>query len=59
VTALLAPLASAGYPPYLIVMAVGFLVGTFGHIIKSRPVILLGIALIGGSSTALLIAVSA
>ena len=53
------PLAiAAGYPPYLVAMAVGFLVGTFGHVIKSTIVILLGIAIIGATSVAVLTAVS-
>ncbi|HST56689.1 MAG TPA: hypothetical protein VLJ42_12455 [Solirubrobacteraceae bacterium] len=28
---------------YLVVMGIGFLIGVFGHLIKSTPVILLGI----------------
>jgi xanthosine utilization system XapX-like protein len=33
--------------PYLIVLVAGVLVGTFGHIIKSRTVIVTGLLLIG------------
>lgn len=42
-------LAASGPPgtPYLVGMALGFLVGSFGHLIKSRPLIVLGIALLG------------
>jgi hypothetical protein len=36
--------------PYAIVMGVGFLVGVYGHVIKSRTLILIGIALVGGVS---------
>jgi hypothetical protein len=32
-------------------MVLGFLVGTFGHIVKSRALILLGIALLGVTVT--------
>ncbi len=49
VLGLLTPLAAANPPagPFLIGMVLGFLVGTFGHILHSRPLILLGIALLG------------
>lgn len=34
-------------PTYFLAMVlVGFLVGTFGHVIKSKPVVAIGIALI-------------
>lgn len=33
--------------PYAAVMGFGFLIGVFGHVIKSRPLILTGIALVG------------
>jgi hypothetical protein len=36
--------------PYAIVMGVGFLVGVYGHVIKSKTLILIGIALVGGVS---------
>jgi hypothetical protein len=36
--------------PYAVVMGVGFLIGVYGHVIKSRAVILTGIALVGGVS---------
>jgi hypothetical protein len=42
-------LADAGpsATPYLVGMVLGFLVGSFGHLVKSRGLILLGIALLG------------
>lgn len=36
--------------PYAVVMGAGFLIGVYGHVIKSRLLILIGIALIGGVS---------
>jgi hypothetical protein len=54
----LLPLADAGYPPYLVAMACGFVIGTFGHIIKSTPVILAGIITIGATSVLVLVNVS-
>jgi hypothetical protein len=33
--------------PFIIALAVGLVVGVFGHIIKSRPLIVLGILMIG------------
>ena len=36
--------------PYAVVMGVGFLVGVYGHVIKSRTLILIGIALVGAVS---------
>lgn len=42
--------ASDNLAPYAVVMGVGFLVGIYGHVIKSRTVILIGIALVGGVS---------
>ncbi len=36
--------------PFLVVMVFGALVGMFGHIIKSRTLILLGITVVGGVS---------
>jgi hypothetical protein len=33
--------------PYIIALAFGLAVGVFGHIIKSRPLIVLGILIIG------------
>jgi F0F1-type ATP synthase assembly protein I len=49
VLGLLTQLAAANPPagPFLIGMVLGFLVGTFGHILHSRPLILLGLALLG------------
>ena len=55
-----APLvAAAAYTPYLVTMGVGFAIGTFGHIMRSTPVILMGIVIIGGTSVAILVGVSA
>jgi hypothetical protein len=36
--------------PYAIAMGVGFAIGVYGHIIKSRPVILTGILIVGALS---------
>ena len=36
--------------PYAAVMGAGFLIGVFGHVIKSRPLIITGIALVGAVS---------
>ena len=33
--------------PYAIAMGVGFLIGVFGHVIKSRTLILTGILMVG------------
>jgi CHASE2 domain-containing sensor protein len=33
--------------PYAVAMAVGFVVGVFGHVIKSRLLILCGIVIVG------------
>ena len=55
-----APLALAsGYPPYLVAMIAGFVIGTFGHIVRSTTIIVLGIAIIGATSVGVLIAISA
>jgi hypothetical protein len=42
--------APTSVTPYAIVMAVGFLIGVFGHINKSRLLILTGILMVGGVS---------
>jgi hypothetical protein len=57
VSALITLLAAANPPagPFLIGMVLGFLVGAFGHIMHSRPVILLGIALLGVTVTIFMI----
>jgi hypothetical protein len=49
VLGLLTVLAASNPPagPFVIGMVIGFLVGTFGHIVKSQALILLGIALLG------------
>jgi len=36
--------------PYAAAMGAGFLIGVFGHVIKSRPLILTGILIVGGIS---------
>lgn len=36
--------------PYAIVMAVGFLVGIYGHLARSRILILIGILVVGAVS---------
>ncbi len=33
--------------PYAVVMGVGFLIGVYGHVIKSKTLILIGIAMVG------------
>jgi hypothetical protein len=44
-------LAAGGYDPnlapFLALIALGFVIGIFGHIIKSRPMIIFGIFVIG------------
>jgi hypothetical protein len=47
VTVLIVAAESAQTTLFAVVLAFGFLVGVFGHIIKSRPVIITGIALVG------------
>ena len=42
--------ASGKVGPYAAVMGFGFLVGIYGHIIRSRPVILTGILIVGAVS---------
>jgi hypothetical protein len=45
---ILVPAALPSSPgPYAAVMAVGFLVGIYGHLIRSRTLILTGILLVG------------
>jgi hypothetical protein len=44
----LAAVSSVG--PYAAVMGFGFLVGVYGHVIKSRLLILTGILMVGGIS---------
>jgi hypothetical protein len=45
-------LAAAGAFPLapFLVMALGFVIATFGHIIKSRPLIVVGLVAIAGVS---------
>lgn len=51
-------LGAASYVPYLGTMIVGFVVGTIGHIVRSTPIILMGIVIIGGTSVAIMVGVS-
>jgi hypothetical protein len=48
------PLIPAAAPttvgPYATVLAVGFLIGVFGHVIKSKLLILTGILIVGAMS---------
>jgi len=47
----LPPIAvTASVGPYAAVMAAGFLIGVYGHVIKSRAMILCGILIVGGVS---------
>jgi hypothetical protein len=47
----LIPLAAATtVGPYAAVLGVGFLIGVFGHVIKSRLLILTGILIVGAVS---------
>ena len=51
VRTLLAPAAAAtGIGPYAAVMGFGFLIGVFGHVIRSRMLILTGILIVGALS---------
>jgi len=36
--------------PYAAVMGFGFLIGVFGHVIRSRPLIITGIVMVGAVS---------
>jgi hypothetical protein len=47
VVALLPTAAATSVGPYAAAMAVGFIVGAFGHVIHSRTSILTGIAIVG------------
>lgn len=42
--------APTSVAPYAIAMLVGFVVGVFGHVIKSRLLILTGILIVGAVS---------
>jgi hypothetical protein len=47
----LIPIAAATtIGPYAAVMGVGFLIGVYGHVIKSRLLILIGIVIVGAVS---------
>jgi hypothetical protein len=56
------PLIPAAAPtsvtPYAIAMAVGFLVGVYGHVIKARLLIITGIVIVGAVSAYVLFAVA-
>ena len=45
--ALLPTAAATSIGPYAAVMGFGFLIGVFGHVIKSRALILTGILIVG------------
>jgi hypothetical protein len=47
VTYLIPAAAPTSVAPYAVAMAVGFLIGVFGHINKSRPLIIAGILIVG------------
>jgi hypothetical protein len=44
---------------FIVVLVFGLLVGVFGHVIRSRTLILTGIAIIGGVSAYFLVVVAA
>jgi hypothetical protein len=44
--------------PYAIAMAAGFLIGVYGHVAKSRPLIITGIAIVGTVSAFVLFVVA-
>jgi hypothetical protein len=44
---------------FIVVLLFGLLVGVFGHVIRSRTLILTGIAIIGGVSAYFLVVVAA
>jgi hypothetical protein len=45
---ILVPAALPSSPgPYAVVMAIGFLIGIYGHLIRSRTLILTGILMVG------------
>lgn len=44
---------------FIVVLVFGLLVGVFGHVIRSRTLILTGIAIIGGMSAYFLVVVAA
>ncbi len=43
-------LSSSGLDAFSAVMALGLVIGVFGHIYRSRPLIVLGIVMIGACS---------
>jgi hypothetical protein len=51
VLALLPVAATSSIGPYAAVMAFGFAIGVFGHVIHSRTLILTGILIVGLVST--------
>jgi len=50
VGALLLTAATTSIGPYAAVMALGFVIGVAGHVIRSKPLIILGILIVGGLS---------
>jgi hypothetical protein len=47
---LLPTAAATSVGPYAVLMAIGFVVGVYGHVIKSRLLILIGILIVGAVS---------
>ena len=49
----LVPKGDPNLTAFIVVMLVGFLVGTYGHVIKSRTLIIAGIVMIFGATVVL------
>ena len=49
----LVPKGDPNLSAFIVVMLVGFLVGTYGHVIKSRTLIIIGIVMIFGATVVL------
>lgn len=50
--------APTSVAPYAVAMAVGFLIGVYGHMAKSRLLIITGIGIVGSVSAFVLVAVA-
>jgi hypothetical protein len=50
--------APTSVTPYAITMAVGFLIGVYGHVAKSRLLIITGIGIVGAVSAFILFVVA-
>jgi hypothetical protein len=50
--------APTSVTPYAVAMAVGFLVGVYGHVVKSRLLIITGIGIVGTVSAFVLFVVA-